>query len=181
MSKSNKTYIIIPEYGLDAKGKPIDLVAEVWQDDGRWVVGERSTNGNVIYYHGSYPSLESVASEYNTTPAKLRQQTKRIEAERAAQAAKGKHTPGPWFRNIRAGGHYPVIYAGPKGDHVHVATACQMATPEETEANIDLIAAAPEMLEALKAALATLKSAGIQKDVRQQCEAVIASAEGRAS
>lgn len=123
MSKSNKTYIIIPEYGLDAKGRPIDLVAEVWQDDGRWVVGERSTNGNVIYHHGSYPSLESVASEYNTTPAKLRQQTKRIEAERAA----------------------------------------------------------PEMLEALKAALATLKSAGIQKDVRQQCEAVIASAEGRAS
>lgn len=57
-----------------------------------------------------------------------------------------KHTPGPWLRNVRSQGRYPVIYAG---RNTHVAVAQQMATPDETEANIDLIAAAPEILEAL--------------------------------
>lgn len=59
-----------------------------------------------------------------------------------------KFTPGPWHRNIRANGKYPVIFAG---RNTHVAVAKQMETPEETEANIDLIAAAPDLLAALEA------------------------------
>jgi hypothetical protein len=57
------------------------------------------------------------------------------------------HTPGPWHRNIRANGKYPVIFAG--RNH-HVAQACQQKDGEETEANISLIAAAPDLLEALQ-------------------------------
>ena len=58
-----------------------------------------------------------------------------------------KHTPGPWHRNIRANGHYPVVFAG---RNQHVATASQQTDPAETEANIDLLAAAPNMLKVLK-------------------------------
>lgn len=58
-----------------------------------------------------------------------------------------KHTKGPWHRNIRADGKYPVIFAG---RNQHVALATQQEDSEETEANIDLIAAAPELLEALE-------------------------------
>lgn len=58
-----------------------------------------------------------------------------------------KHTPGPWGRNIRAGGKYPIIYAG---RNQHVAQAVQQKDSAETEANIDLIACAPELLEALE-------------------------------
>lgn len=56
------------------------------------------------------------------------------------------HTPGPWFRNIRANGKYPVVFAG---RNQHVATVCQQKDSAETEANIDLIAAAPDLLAAL--------------------------------
>jgi hypothetical protein len=56
-----------------------------------------------------------------------------------------KHTKAPWRRNIRANGKYPVIFAG---RNQHVATASRQADPAEVEANIDLIAAAPELLEA---------------------------------
>jgi hypothetical protein len=27
-------------------------------------------------------------------------------------ATKATHTPGPWHRNIRAGGKYPTVYVG---------------------------------------------------------------------
>jgi len=62
-------------------------------------------------------------------------------------ATKQGHTPGPWHRNIRREGRYPVVFAG---RNQHVATASQQDDPAETEANIDLIAAAPELLEALE-------------------------------
>jgi hypothetical protein len=58
-----------------------------------------------------------------------------------------KHTAGPWFRNIPADGKYPVIFSG---RNTHVAVAQQMRSTQETEANIDLIAAAPELLAALR-------------------------------
>ena len=54
-----------------------------------------------------------------------------------------KHTLGPWHRNIRANGKYPTVFAG---RNQHVAVIAQQDNPEETEANIDLIAAAPELL-----------------------------------
>ncbi len=58
-----------------------------------------------------------------------------------------KHTPGPWHRNIKANGKYPIIFAG---RNQHVAQAIQQKDGEETEANIALIATAPELLEALE-------------------------------
>jgi hypothetical protein len=57
------------------------------------------------------------------------------------------HTPGPWHRNISAGGKYPTVFAG---RNTHVAVAQQMPNPEETERNISLIAAAPDLLGALQ-------------------------------
>lgn len=58
-----------------------------------------------------------------------------------------KFTPGPWHRNIRAGGKYSTVFAG---RNTHIAHVCQQPTPEETEANIDLVYAAPSLYEALK-------------------------------
>lgn len=59
-----------------------------------------------------------------------------------------KHTAGPWNRNIKPATKYPVIYAG---RNTHVAQVCTAGlTPEEIEANCDLIAAAPELLEAIR-------------------------------
>lgn len=60
------------------------------------------------------------------------------------------HTAGPWHRNIKANGRYPIVFSGRNN---HVATASQQANPAETEANIDLIAAAPDLLAACQAAL----------------------------
>lgn len=60
---------------------------------------------------------------------------------------KTKHTPGPWSRNIRRNGKFPVIFSGRNN---YVAIAQQQKDGEETEANIDLIASAPELLEALE-------------------------------
>ena len=53
------------------------------------------------------------------------------------------HTSGPWHRNIRSNGKYPVVFAG---RNQHVATVSQQTNSAETEANIDLIAAAPDLL-----------------------------------
>ncbi len=60
------------------------------------------------------------------------------------------HTKGPWHRNIRANGKYQTVFAG---RNRHVAVVTQQDDPEETEANIDLIAAATEMLRILEDAL----------------------------
>lgn len=59
------------------------------------------------------------------------------------------HTPGPWFRNISP--KYP-IFAGPRGNHTHVASV--LSKPEYAEGDLRLIAAAPELLEALKSIVA---------------------------
>lgn len=64
-----------------------------------------------------------------------------------------KHTPGPWMVDEA----YPfVVYARVKGKEVYLAD-CDIAysplPPKEPDANARLIAAAPELLEALKALL----------------------------
>ncbi len=60
------------------------------------------------------------------------------------------HTSGPWGRNIKPVSQYPTIYGGPKGNHVHIAHVLSRGLPPtESEANADLIAAAPELLQAL--------------------------------
>lgn len=61
-----------------------------------------------------------------------------------------KHTEGPWGRNIPPASKYPVIYAG---RNTHVAQVLSKGLPDaEVEANANLIAAAPELLAALKLA-----------------------------
>ena len=63
-----------------------------------------------------------------------------------------KHTPGPWSRNIKANGKYPIVFSG-RNTHVACALGHGVLNPEEIEANIDLIAAAPDLLQALMAVL----------------------------
>lgn len=103
------------------------------------------------------------------------------------------HTPGPWYRNIRAGGKYPTVFAGDAPRHVHIAHVQQIrGNPDETEANIDLIAAAPELLAACKALLAGIRTfPGVDSHVMvpnsgpggfelREIDTLIAKAEGRA-
>lgn len=62
-----------------------------------------------------------------------------------------KHTPGPWHVGMRPG---PMIY-GPKGEQVADLSA-DLLMVEERQANLRLIAAAPDLLEALTDALGML-------------------------
>lgn len=65
----------------------------------------------------------------------------------AVTVGKATHTQGPWHRNIRSDGKYPIIFSGRNN---HIAVAKPQETGAETEANIDLIAAAPELLAILE-------------------------------
>lgn len=61
-----------------------------------------------------------------------------------------KHTPGPWHRNIKPASKYTVIFAG---RNKHIAAVKTIGLSEaEIEANMDLIVAAPRLLDALRAA-----------------------------
>ncbi|RJF81670.1 hypothetical protein D3877_16235 [Azospirillum cavernae] len=72
------------------------------------------------------------------------------------------HTPGGWNRNIPPAHKYSVIFAG-RNTHV-----CRLSinglSDEEIEANANLIAAAPDLLEALQAAAHLLRAAGVAVD-----------------
>lgn len=93
------------------------------------------------------------------------------------------HTPGPWYRNIRANGKYPVVFAG---RNQHVATVSQQKDGSETEANIDLIAAAPELLDALKHVVEVFDAPGVVLpdeeplfEALAKCRSIIRNVEGR--
>ena len=59
-----------------------------------------------------------------------------------------KHTPGPWHRNITPATKYNTIFAG---RNTHVARlAVDGLSADEVEANCNLIAAAPDLLAALR-------------------------------
>ena len=91
------------------------------------------------------------------------------------------HTPGPWHINrddwgaptaIRSQDAQPVVATGPG-----------FGSKAEIEANMNLIAAAPDMLEALQSALARLDngyrlSLAEQRATAEQLRAAIAKAEG---
>ncbi len=97
-----------------------------------------------------------------------------------------KHTPGPWRAEIdnrmdmrveshRTVAHLPIPY--PARDH---------SRDDEMKANARLIAAAPDMLDALKDALMVLQSAAAADPTwtqaamaRDDVSAAIAKAEGR--
>ena len=63
---------------------------------------------------------------------------------------KASHTPGPWYQDkygsLLHGNEEHVLFRG-------VAVACSGSMVSEAEANTKLIAAAPDLLEALKQAL----------------------------
>ena len=61
-----------------------------------------------------------------------------------------KHTVGPWHRNIKPASKYTTIWSGRNKHVAHVET--RGLTEAEIEANISLIAAAPDLLAALKLA-----------------------------
>ena len=97
-----------------------------------------------------------------------------------------KHTPGPWSRNIKPASKYCTIFAG---QSTHVAVVCtQGLTEDEIEANTDLIAAAPDLLAALKWAMDYISLHEGRNDkhafcvnncLHKQARAAIARAEGR--
>lgn len=64
------------------------------------------------------------------------------------------HTPGPWNRNIPPARKYGTIFAGQNKHVCHLATGGM--SDDEIEANCSLIVAAPDLLAALKLALADL-------------------------
>lgn len=64
---------------------------------------------------------------------------------------KPKHTSGPWHRNVPPAQKYPVVFSG---RNTHVARVIADGLPEvEIESNCNLIAAAPDILAALRAIL----------------------------
>ena len=58
---------------------------------------------------------------------------------------KAQHTPGPWHVGMKPG---PIVY-GPNGEQV-ASLVVPMLPEEENRANAHLIAAAPELLAALR-------------------------------
>lgn len=85
-----------------------------------------------------------------------------------------KHTPGPWEQTFGCN------IVTPTGQAVTTVHAMGRTTPEEREANARLIAAAPDMLTALKACLhdAELRGASTYAPYNE-LYAVIAKAEGK--
>ncbi len=90
------------------------------------------------------------------------------------------HTPGPWSRNIPPARKYCVVFAG---RNTHVASICSASNQpdSEIEANCNLIAAAPDLLAASRAALAALHALrdAPQGGAEVMLRAALAKAEGR--
>jgi hypothetical protein len=84
------------------------------------------------------------------------------------------HTPGPWQIY---GGAYKFIVARPMPNHKPFVCELPDSEPEteEERANADLIAAAPDLLAALKTAVKIIEYEGFGTD---ELRAVIAKAEG---
>ena len=102
-----------------------------------------------------------------------------------------KHTPGPWFAKRAGDGGYFEWYVGRDGENCPIAEdIADPMTRDPSEANAQLIAAAPDLLAALKDMLSGWRY--IRQDAAHQCiygvgwdraqsaaEAAIAKAEGR--
>jgi hypothetical protein len=85
-----------------------------------------------------------------------------------------KHTPGPW--HVNAGDYkYHIYYSREQSDHYFVEVDGN--DDDEAKANARLIAAAPELLAALKTARKCLKSCHYVGPERETIDAAIAKAE----
>jgi hypothetical protein len=102
------------------------------------------------------------------------------------------HTPAPWVLTIRQGGEDATITVAelfPQGKYRGGIARLQSAEHidgigrEELIANAHLLAAAPDMLEALKALLNGVTQHGMMADhgpaLREQARVAIAKAEGQ--
>lgn len=90
------------------------------------------------------------------------------------KAATG-HTPGPWEVLIDGNGRLSGV--GSHRQEFHGSDICLSPISDpQARANARLIAAAPELLEALNALLAHVSWATVQPEVIGQCKAAIAKA-----
>ena len=89
---------------------------------------------------------------------------------------RAQFTPGPWYRNIPPANKYPTIWSG---RNKHVAYIKQLQDDSEAEANINLIAAAPAMYEALQVAQRYLEQCQGHDEEWQIVTDALAQAEGR--
>lgn len=91
-----------------------------------------------------------------------------------------KHTPGPWHRNIPPATKYVVVWSG---RNTHVAKLCDdsRVSAEEAEANIDLITAAPELLEVLREIIADGMHCDVVPHLYVKARAAIQKATGEQS
>lgn len=92
-----------------------------------------------------------------------------------------KHTPGPWI--WEAGyhedpGHYSGLHCGIDPDR-YVVRSCDGCAIIKNESDARLIAAAPEMLEALRYASQLLEDAGVPTLCRQPIWDAKKKAEGK--
>lgn len=103
-----------------------------------------------------------------------------------AGAEMSKHTPGPW----KSGGHFSkdTVWSTAVDSvgkvRLHARLTSYYTPDDEIEANVRLIVAAPEMLEALKRALWVIsdyvqREGKIDYSAKQAIEDVIAKAEGK--
>ena len=92
------------------------------------------------------------------------------------------HTPGPWrtgTRIVKSNG-WPAFDIYPANGGPFFAT-CSFYSPSNADANVHLIAAAPEMLEALEMLITTAEANGWAHDMpkaMQRARAIIARAKG---
>lgn len=105
-----------------------------------------------------------------------------------------KHTKGPWHIGMRSGANSNLVFAHDGADQHHDTPICSVfgmylhcdlheQRDNEGLANARLIAAAPELLEALKVmtALCRLRYGNLDADVYaeiQAAEAIVKKAEG---
>lgn len=99
------------------------------------------------------------------------------------------HTPGPWFSypagHLSKGDEDPALFftVGPRPFHTVAEVRpgnVGEGLPEQTPANARLIAAAPDLLAALKWAARVINTEAHDPQLMEMVDAAIAKAEGRA-
>ena len=94
------------------------------------------------------------------------------------------HTPGPWKLKLGKGIQYTYLVADKKGQDIANWAHYPNATKAQTKANARLIAAAPELLDALREAYAAMEPMHHEPVVSEALDAAraaIAKATGEAT